>query len=289
VKTEIIDPESASAAHLPEIASLLKQIFHRNRAWLDELKWAYLDHPLSRSWWVNIRDDSGALVAHSGLLPVSTLDDQRFDQIPVWFSLNTAVRPDAAMPGLMIAGIRTLLRSVEAKGPAIVLGVANAKSAAGFEQLLGFRSLGPLSLTLLPPWRVPSPAVPRAVRLEASTLLWRGKRPGTDTYASSHGEQVLRRVRHLGVPLDGVLTTQVPQTMLSETGLTNRSGLWRLPAPRLYASFGGPIRGGVAVPSRLRPSPLRYICRSLAKSVDNTVLADFLAVRRFEFIDFDVL
>jgi len=289
VKTEIIDPGRASADQLPEIAGLLGGVFQRKKAWLDELRWEYLEHPRSRSWWVNIRDDGGALVAHSALLAVSPLDDPRFDGIPVWFSLNTAVRADATQPGLMIAGIRTLLQKVEAAGPAIVLGVANANSAAGFTRLLKFDSLGPLSLTLLPPWQAPRVTVPRAVRLEAPTLQWRAKRPGTDTYATARGGQALRRIQHLGVPLDGVLTAGADPAVLAASGLPSRPGTSWLPAPRLYASFGARVGGGLAVPDRFKPSPLRYICRSLAKAIDRGTLADYLMVRRFEFIDFDVL
>jgi hypothetical protein len=289
VKTEIIDPSRATAAQLPEVAALLSSVFKRKKAWLEELRWEYLEHPRGPSWWVNVRTDGGALVAHSALLAVSPLDGPDFDGIPVWFSLNTAVRPDATQPGLMIAGIRTLLQKVEAAGPAVLLGVANANSAAGFTRLLKFASLGPLSLTLLPPWQPPRVSVPRAVRLEAQTLKWRAGRPGTDTYCGARGGLVMRRIAHLGLPLDGVLTADAPAPVLAEAALASRPRSSWLPAPRLYASFAAPVGGGLPIPDRLKPSPLHYIFRSLAKGVDQAALAGFLAGRRFEFIDFDVL
>ena len=189
----------------------------------------------------------------------------------------------------MVAGIRALLQKVEAEQPAIVLGVANAKSAAGFTRLLKFDFLGPLSLTLLAPWSTPTPSVRRAVRLEMQTLKWRAARPGTDTYCAPGAGAVFRRVTHFGCPLDGVLTVRAPEFTVTEAALPRRPRSSRLPAPRLYASFGAPPGRGLRVPDALRPSPLNYICRSLAKEVDRAMLVEFLTARRFEFIDFDVL
>ena len=51
----------------------------------------------------------------------------------------------------MVVTARALFRELQAKGPALILGVANEKSFQGFVRVLGFRSLGRLSLTLHPP------------------------------------------------------------------------------------------------------------------------------------------
>jgi hypothetical protein len=59
--------------------------------------------------------------------------------------------------------------------------------------------------------------------------------------------------------------------------------------PRLYAAFGPPIRGGLTVPERFRPSPLQYIVRLLGETRFAESITQHLATRRFEFLDFDVV
>jgi hypothetical protein len=65
-----------------------------------------------------------------------------------------------------------------------------------------------------------------------------------------------------------------------------RAAVW---TPRLYASFGGRVGGGVAVPGRLRPSPLEYIVRVLGDAALVEPVCRYLLRRRFEFLDFDVV
>jgi hypothetical protein len=289
MKVEIVSPSQAALAALPEIAALLPLVFQRKKPWLDELRWLYLDNPQGRAWWVNTRDDDGRLVAHSGLFALPPLDDPRFARLPVWFSVLTIVHPEARQPGLMILGLRALLQQLAAAQPSLVLGVANAKSMVGFTRLLRFESLGRLSLQFFPPGRLPPSGVPRAVRLDEDFVRWRISRPGADTYASRERGAVLRRITHHGVPLDGVLSVDLPAQWLAKLAFRPRVLGWWPAAPRLYATFGPGAEAGFAVPERLRPSQLNYICRSLAPDVDAAALSRFLLERRFEFIDFDVM
>ena len=92
-------------------------------------------------------------------------------------------------------------------------------------------------------------------------------------------------LRHRGVPLDALLATGLPQKEIAGLGLP-RAASW---APRLYATFGGEIRGGIAVPDWLRPSPLEYVFRVLGDPALVEPVARHLAQRRFEFLDFDVV
>ena len=64
--------------------------------------------------------------------------------------------------------------------------------------------------------------------------------------------------------------------------------MWTM-APRLYAASGPRIETGIAVPRPLRPSPLHYIVRVKDSAGDPAAVTEFLAGRRFEFIDFDVV
>jgi hypothetical protein len=82
-----------------------------------------------------------------------------------------------------------------------------------------------------------------------------------------------------------VLSTGLDPQLVSQLGLP-------VPAfytPRLYAGFGGPVPRGLAVPDRIRPSPLEYVFRYLGNSNDTETMARHLAVHRFEFLDFDVV
>jgi hypothetical protein len=87
------------------------------------------------------------------------------------------------------------------------------------------------------------------------------------------------------VPLDAVLSTGLPVDALGRLALS-RPARW---VPRLYASFGGRVGGGIPVPERLRPSPLEYIVRVVGDPALIEPVARHLAGRRFEFLDFDVV
>jgi hypothetical protein len=281
-------PHSATAGELPALAPLLAQAFPRPRRWPEDLAWAYLGSPAGPAWVVNAHTSQGALLAHYALLPVPPLDDPRFERVPTFFALNTAVDPAARVPGLMIATARLLLRHVEEAGGGIVLGVGNENSAKGLVRLLGFRPLGPLRLRLFAPWSLPRSLAPRALAPDDAWLRWRTTRPDADVHAPAGGGALLRRLAHRGVPLDMVLTAGWPAARLD--ALMSRSGArGRWPAlARLHASFGPGDPNGMEVPRSLRPSPLEYMVRTVGDGIDADALVAFLAMRRFEFLDFDV-
>jgi hypothetical protein len=282
-------PLQATAEALPEIARLLERAIPRSRPWAPDVAWHYLRNPAGAAWYVNARSDQGNLLAHFAVIPVPALDDSRFDFLRVFFSLNTAVHPDAAVPGLMVATARALFRHLESLHPALVLGVANENSFVGFSRLLGFLPLGRLQLRFFPPFALPRGEPPRALRLDEDVLRWRVSRPDTEMFARPSGGAVLRRIRHRGLPLDAVLTVGLPTDALSRLALPGSPRSLFRSAPRFYAGFGPPSRGGMPVPERLRPSPLEYIFRPLASGIDHDGLGAFLASRRFEFLDFDVV
>jgi hypothetical protein len=165
-----------------------------------------------------------------------------------------------------------------------VLGVANENSFQGFVRVLGFHHVGRLSLTLHAPGTMPAVRAPRALATNLAYLAWRAARPGVPTYAEPERGGVTVRLRHHGIPIDAVLSTGLRGDLARALELP-RPATW---APRLYASFG-PSVGGVAVPDRLRPSPLQYIVRVLGGDASAESIARHLATRRFEFLDFDVV
>jgi hypothetical protein len=282
-------PLQATAEALPEIARLLERAIPRGRPWGPDLEWHYLRNPAGAAWYVNARSDQGDLLAHFSVIPTPALDDSRFDSLQVYFSLNTAVDPGVTVPGLMVATARTLFRHLESLHPALILGVANENSFIGFSRLLGFLPLGRLQLRFFPPFALPRNEPPRALRLDEDVLRWRVSRPDTEMFARSSGGAVLRRIRHNGLPLDAVLTVGLSADVLVRLALPAAPRSLLRSAPRFYAGFGPMSPGGMPVPERLRPSPLEYIFRPPAPGIDRDALGAFLASRRFEFLDFDVV
>jgi len=285
VTLRLSPPLTATAEALPEIVALLERVFPQDRPRAPDLEWQYLKNPAGPARYVNAYADSGALVAHYALLPTPPLAEPPAEFAGTYFSLNTAVDPEAKVPGLMVVTARALFRQLQAEGPSLVLGVANEKSSQGFVRMLGFRPLGRLSLTLHAPGTLPAIDAPRALASDPAHLAWRTTRPGVAAFGDPQRGLLTVRLRHHGMPLDAVLSAGVPTDLVGRLALP-RPAAW---VPRLYASFGSRVRGGVAVPGRLRPSPLEYIVRVLGDAALAEPVARHLAGCRFEFLDFDVV
>lgn len=276
---------AASAGALPEIARLLDRVFPQERPRMPELEWQYLRNPAGPARYVNAHDETGRLIAHYAVLPTPPPDDPPVAFTATYFSLNTAVDPQARVPGLMVATARALFRQLQLEGPVLVLGVANENSFQGFVRMLGFRSLGRLALTGHAPGVLPRVTVPRALASGPAHLTWRASRPGVAAFAAPDSGAISVRLHYRGLPLDAVLSCGLSPDTVRGLGLP-RPAWW---VPRLYASFGGPVERGVAVPDRVRPSPLEYIVRVLGDPGLMDLTARFLLARRFEFLDFDVV
>ncbi len=278
-------PAAATAESLPEIVALLDRVFPQDRPRAPDLEWQYLRNPAGPARYVNAYGESGALIAHYALLPTPPLADPPADFVGTYFSLNTAVDPAAGVPGLMVATARALFRALQEEGPVLILGVANENSYQGFVRMLGFRALGRLSLSALVPGTWPVVSTPRALALDPAHLKWRTGRPGVRAFGDPARGALTVRLHHRGVPLDAVLSTGLPGEIVARIGL-NRPAAW---TPRLYASFGPGLGGGFPVPESVRPSPLEYIVRVLGEAALTEPVARYLATRRFEFLDFDVV
>jgi hypothetical protein len=275
-----------------EVAALLRDVFAKKKQdWERKVNWLYISNPRGKPWCVSARDASGRLVAHSAMVPSSPLDDDRYKHLPVWFSLNTAVRAGLDRPGLMILMLRALVQAVKESGPCVLLGCANANSTIGFTKLLKYRLLGPLQLRVLPPWCVPDSTVPRALKLDDQSLAWRARQTGATLRIGPRSGVLIRRISHFGMPVDAILTVGLPRSAVDAlSGLEAfNDSIGIVPVPRLYGVFGGGDGGGISVPSMLRPSPLNYIFRLSSQNLDEDELETFLRSRRFEFVDFDVV
>ncbi len=276
---------AATGGALPEIVALLERVFPRTRPWGPDLEWLYLRNPRGPVRYVNAYDEAGRLIAHYAVIPTPPLAEPPASFVGTYFALNTAVDPKARVPGLMVATARALFRQLQTEGPTLILGVANENSVRGYVPMLGFRRLGRLALTLHPPGVAPAIDAPRALATDSAQLAWRVARPGVGCYGDPARGLLTVRLRHRGMPLDALLSTGLPRESVESLQL-QPAARW---LPRLYASFGGRVRHGVAVPERLRPSPLEYIVRVLGNAALVEPVAEYLMGRRFEFLDFDVV
>lgn len=279
------DVQAATPEALPEIAALLSRVFPRPRPWAPDVEWQYLTNPAGPTRYVNAYHPSGGLIAHYAVMPTPPLAEPPVPLGATYFALNTAVDPAARVPGLMVATARALFRQLQAEGPVVVLGVANENSFRGYVPLLQFRSLGRLSLTVHAPGTLPRIHAPRALTHDPSHLAWRVSRPGVAAYGDPARGALTVRLRHHGLPLDAVLSTGLPGDLVGGLALP-RPAAW---VPRLYASYGNRVKGGIPVPGRLRPSPLEYIVRVLGDPALTEPVVRYLVPRRFEFLDFDVV
>jgi hypothetical protein len=281
----LASPAVAAPEALPEIVALLERVFPRDRPWAPDLEWQYLRNPWGPARYINAYADSGALIAHYGLLPAPPLAEPPVALAGTFLSLNVAADPSATVPGLMVATTRALYRALPSDGPTLVVGITNENSAMGFVRVLGFRSLGRLSLTVHAPGTWPVLHAPRALAANAAHLAWRASRPGVATHGDVRAGGLTVRLHHRGLPLDAVLSAGLENDAVARLSLPRSSRL----VPRLYAAFGARVRGGLAVPERLRPSPLEYVCRVFGDASLTEVLSRHLQTRRFEFLDFDVV
>jgi len=278
-------PTTATPGGLPEIASLLERMVPRDRPWAPDLAWHYLRNPAGPARYVNAYDGSGRLLAHYAVLPTPPLAEPPATFAGSYFSLNTVVDAAASVPGLMVATARALFRGLHEEGPALILGVANENSFQGFVRVLGFRPLGPLALRIYLPGSLPQGSAPRALSLDPAHLAWRVARPGVAAFGDPRSGTLTVRLHRAGVPVDAVLSAGLSGEQVVGLGLP-RPARW---VPRLYATFGGPVEGGIGVPDRFRPSPLEYIFRVLGDPGEAEPVERYLRARRFEFLDFDVV
>ena len=272
------------------------------------LRWLYDDSPFGTVVETNLDDDAGR-AGHYAIVPVDlSIDGQpRLGAL----SLNTAVHERARGGGVFTRLATDTYTSARDRGIEVVVGVANANSTPGFIRRLEFQLVTPLPATVL----VPTPGGRGAVRTMASgasgalehpeldalltsaasglttrwtgdSLAWRLARPGRD-YLVHHAPGLLAvstlerpRVARVAVLLAVFAAAEVAPSatraliravclahrspMMVHVGVNERLGL-----------------RGVALPQRLRPSPLNFIYRDLIGGGPAPRLA------RWEFLDFD--
>ena len=294
-------------------SALLAEVFPGTRvARPDYLRWLYRDSPFGAVVECNLDDEQGR-AGHYAVVPVDLAVDGSVR--PAALSLNTAVHPRARGGGTFVRLATATFEVARAQGIEIVVGVANANSTPGFLRRLDFELLTPLPAQVI----VPVPGRPGSVRsgwaadaafagaalddaalaplLQApargiarawtpTALRWRLCAPGT-RFALHRGPGMLmvstsdvrRDVRVAVIAkvfVERTLDGAAAAALVRAACRTHRAPL----ALHLGINDGVSFRG-LALPERLRPSPLNLIFRAL----DGTPRS--AQPVRFEALDFD--
>lgn len=274
-----ITPES-----LPEAAALLGRVFPKESKFTPAyLDWLYFRNPTGPGFGFNIVVDE-RVVGHVAAIPQAV--ELRGASTQVALMVNGATDESVRGQGLYLRLIQHMIDEAGRRGFAAVTGVANQNTIRAYETKLGFQnvaglaafvSAGPEQLDVA---RALERAEWRRVWDEAS-LAWRLANPqgplrivaATAEALVVEGASTAPLVRARGViPREGLDAPTLP-----------RGRLW--PAVTLGLTPVGISRRGLslAVPDRLRPSPLRLIYLNTADPADRLDSDRIL----FSFLDFD--
>ncbi len=289
-------------------AALLAQVFPGARVARPEyLKWLYETSPFGEVIETNLDDEHGR-AGHYALVPIVLSRDGVDHRAAL--SLNTAIHQRARGGGAFVRLASDALAEASRRGLECVVGVANANSTPGFVRRLGFELLGSLPAKVLIPtpglraglrsgWASSEallageieslllpPSSGEARRWTPETLAWRLAAPGT-RYALHRSEELLAvscvEERH-GIRV-AILMKVFSRSAVMPKGrraLVREVCRFHRAPCALHVGLNELVDfSGMALPGRLRDSPLNLIYRSLDEAVRPA------SIVRFEFLDFD--
>ncbi|MGE4243165.1 GNAT family N-acetyltransferase [Ramlibacter sp.] len=245
------------------------------------LRWLYLDNPDGPVAGFDAHEGD-TLAAHYACIPATAMIDGRASR--VLLSLNTATHPAHQGRGLFTRLAQATYDAAAQAGFSAVYGVANANSTPGFVRKLGFQLVRPLDAQIgvgaigIDAAAIASAAFRRTWSPAAAG--WRASSPANEVHARvAHG--VLQCHARAAGPLlsayceypldhapDMARSHSAPGPLRLHLGLQTRAR-----RPRTY----------VAIPERLKPSPLNLIYLSL-DGRHARLAADDVS---FTFLDFD--
>jgi len=275
-----VRPVGTARGRLTAYSGLLGEVFGDAPKFSEAaLDWRYARNPAGHA----VGADAWAgdiLAAHYVTCPLNARIDGRM--VRGLLSLNTATHPTYQGRGLFTRLAEAAYGQGAAAGYQFVIGVANANSTPGFLRKLGFQLVAPLQAGLLlrPPHALAGGEPQFAGHWPTEALGWRLANPA--------GRYALSRRRGL---LSVRAVTDTPFVDCAAY-VPDPGGLAEGARPRLAASlFIGleprldlTAHGFVAVPRRLRPSPLNLIYRPLDPALPRALSPAGVSLN---FLDFD--
>lgn len=294
-------------------ATLLSEVFPESHVVRTEfLSWLYEQSPFGHVIEANLDDERGR-IGHYALAPILLATRDGTDRAAA-LSLNTAVHERARGGGVFVRLASQALADAQGQGIEAVVGVANANSTPGFLHHLGFELLTQLPAKVIVPlpgsggnvqsdWVgsgafspgglaalseefISAPTSGEARRWTLDTLRWRLARPGFH-YALHRGDNMLAvscADRRYTVPVAILLkifaVDRIPGRV--QRALVRAACRFHHAPLALHVGLNETVDfSGVALPRRLRESPLNLIYRSLGASKRPASIVNF------EFLDFD--
>ncbi len=230
------------------------------------LRWLYRDNPDGEVFGFDAFDGD-RLAGHYACIPVTI--DAFGRNVRGMLSLNTATHPDFQGQGLFTKLAARTYELGSEKGLEAVYGVANANSTPGFVRKLGFTLISPLDARL---------GVGRPASID-----WNRAKERTQFRRIWSTESLRWRCQS---PANAVHVTRATDRAIELRAATDKSliSIWGPAAPldtpparsdagvRPVTLFLGLLPEGayryglsLSIPSRLRPSPLNFIYRPLAR------------------------
>lgn len=268
-------------------AALFAACFPKSgRFTVDYLHWLYSGNPNGRAVGFDAWDGD-VLAAHYVGIPLQVRLER--SDVKVLLSLNTATHPSYQGKGLFTKLAERTYEAATQLGFTSVIGVANANSTPGFTRKLGFQLVQPLAARIgMGPLGISGlrqEGARLATSWSAEALAWRCGNPNNPVYVRGDDSVVQVYARGVGNLVQAY--AEVPRHRLDPSAVKAAGGRERLSPFRLYLGLepGNSRAGGayVDIPRRLRPSPLNFIYRPLATSVQTLDRDDV----SFSFIDFD--
>ncbi len=308
----------ATSDAVPDIQAtgrLLDEVFPGSKVGsADYLSWLYVDNPVGPVIQANL-DDKAGRAGHYAVVPFALAPGASGPPLHAALSLNTAVHERARGGGVFVSLAEETYAQAAEAGIAAVVGVANANSTPGFVRRLGFSLLASLPARVLAPTPgrregVESVDADAAVRSDdrfwerlepflepapgglspawdRASLAWRLSSPRGPyaVHLGPGGAAISTAARPGGVRVAVVLKL-LPAGQGSPTAVRAliRAACRRHRAPAaVWAGLSdAPIPAGIALPARLKPSPLNLIFRRLGGAGVRTP-----RFGSFEFLDFD--
>lgn len=275
----VIRPAGTDAPALDAYAAMLSRVFGASDKFTPRsLAWRYRDNPAGSV----VGADAWAgetLAAHYVTCPAAmTLEGEAARGL---LSLNTATHPDFQGRGLFTTLAEATYAAGADQGFDFVFGVANANSTPGFVRKLGFQLVAPLAAGVLPfpPRRFETAPVRMAGDWSPEALAWRLANPVGRYRTARWGDLTAVWARtHLPVVDCAAFLPAAPD--LTDQGPPPRASLFIGLEPRLALER----RMFLALPQRLRPSPLNLIYRPLSPRAPASLDPRQVAV---SFLDFD--
>jgi hypothetical protein len=295
-----------------QTAALLGEVFPNGHISQPEyLKWLYKQSPFGPVIEANL-DDAHGRAGHYALVPiVLTRDGVDYNGA---LSLNTAVHKRARGGGTFVQLASETIAVARRLGIEMVVGVANANSTPGFLRYLDFDLLTSLPANVMLPtpgsrggirsgWVNATAFAPGGLAAELESLLtssrfgqvrrwtprtlhWRLSRPGA-RYALHRCDDALavscEDQRH-GIRVAILLKVFAAKQIAPSTrrALVRAACRFHHAPIALHVGLNDLVDfRGMALPKRLRDSPLNLICRSLGDEIRP------VSIVRFEFLDFD--